>query len=145
MSVPENERGDRKMQVFVKANDLVNYTIRICCNKKVFLPEYQNALTNDIIRTAKDIFIFAWEANEIRVTDNQGKVSQTKYVERRRLQEISIRRCNDLLALMQMAKRLFHLKARRIKYWGRRTTEARELLVKWRDADTRRYGHLDLP
>ena len=143
MSVPEGKRGKRKLEVFTKANELANYTIKICNNKKVFLPEYQSAMTDDIIRTAKDIFMNAWSANGIRVTDNQGNVNQKKYAERRNLQEISIRKCNDLLALMQMAQRLFHLKTKRIKYWGSRTIEVRELLIKWKDADTKRYGHLD--
>lgn len=145
MSVPEGKRGKRKMEVFTKANELANYTIKICCNKKVFLPEYQNSMTDDIIRTAKDIFIKAWSANGIRVTDSQGKVNQEKYAERRKLQETSIRNCNDLLALMQMAQRLFHLKTKRIKYWGKMTIEVRELLKKWKDADTKRYGPLERP
>lgn len=143
MAVPEGKRGERKMEVFTKANNLAIYTIKICNNKKVFLPEYQSALTNDIIRTAKDIFITAWDANGIRVTktvDGQVVVDQEKREERRRLQEISVRKCNSLLALMQIAQRLFHLPTKRIKYWGGMTTEVRDLLKKWKESDVRRYG-----
>lgn len=131
------------MEVFTKANDLALYTIKICCNPNVFLPKYQNAMTEDIIRTAKDIFMCAWQANGIYVTgkaDGQTVVVAEKYRERRYLQELSIRRCNDLLALMQMAQRLFHLKTKRIKYWGEKTIEVRTLLQKWKDSDAKRYG-----
>ncbi len=138
-SVPESKRGERKMEVFTKANDLAMYTIKICNNPKVFLPEYRSALTDDIVGTAKDIFMFAWDANGIRVTDRDGNIIPEKYAERRRFQEISIRKCNDLLALMQMAQRLFHLKTKRIKYWGQMTIEVRGLLQKWKESDVKRY------
>ena len=110
MSVPEGQRGKGKFTVLTKANMLGIYTVKICCNKKVFLPEYQHALTDDIIRTAKDIFIHCWTANNIRV----GK-DEEKRKERRRLQEQAANDCNNLLALMQMAQTLFHLKLKRIK------------------------------
>lgn len=54
MSVNESERGKGKFDVLIKANDLAVYTIRITKNPKIFLPEYQTALTNDIIHTAKE-------------------------------------------------------------------------------------------
>lgn len=95
MSVPEGQRGKGKFTVLTKANMLSIYTVKICCNKKVFLPEYQHALTDDIIRTAKDIFIHCWTANNIRV----GK-DEEKRKERRRLQEQAANDCNNLLALM---------------------------------------------
>lgn len=142
MSVPEGKRGQRKMEVFTKANELAIYTIKICNNKKVFIPEYQNAMTDDIIRTAKDVFMFAWEANGIWVTktvNGQKVVDTRRREERRYLQERAIRCCNDLLALMQMAQRLFHLKTKRIKYWGEKTIEVRTLLEKWKEADRKRY------
>lgn len=69
MSVNESERGRGKFDVLIKANDLAVYTIRITKNPKIFLPEYQTALTNDIIHTAKEIFTKAWTANNIRVGD----------------------------------------------------------------------------
>jgi hypothetical protein len=53
VSVNESERGKGKFDVLIKANDLAVYTIRITKNPKIFLPEYQTALTNDIIHTAR--------------------------------------------------------------------------------------------
>lgn len=135
MSVPEGQRGKGKFTVPTKANMLSIYTVKICCNKKVFLPEYQHALTDDIIRTAKDIFIHCWTANNIRV----GK-DEEKRKERRRLQEQAANDCNNLLALMQMAQTLFHLKLKRIKYWGERTIEVRTLIRSWIESDTKRYS-----
>lgn len=78
MSVPEGQRGKGKFTVLTKANMLSIYTVKICCNKKVFLPEYQHALTDDIIRTAKDIFMHCWTANNIRVGKDEEKTEGTK-------------------------------------------------------------------
>ncbi len=133
MAVNEGNRGPTKMKVHTLANDLAIYTIKICTNKKIFLPEYQSALTDDLIRTAKDIFIYAWDANNIWVTSTE------LFQERRQLQLLAIRKCRELLAMMQIAQRLFHLKTKRIKYWGGLTNEVKELLKKWSEADKERY------
>ena len=137
MSVPESERGHGKFEVLVKANDLAVYTMRITKNPKVFMPEYQTALTNDIINTAKEIFIKCWTANNIKVGDDAEN-----YITRKRLQEEAARECNNLLALIQMAKPLFHLAGKRVKYWGKKTIEVRNEIRDWKAGDSKRYGHL---
>lgn len=68
MSVPVGERRESRLEVFVQALDLVTYTLRITKNEKIFLPEYQRQVTDDIIETAKNIYIDAWDANNVRVT-----------------------------------------------------------------------------
>lgn len=145
MSVPEGKRGEGKFAVLVNAQMLCIYTIKICTNKNVFLPEYQNALTDDIIRTAKNIFIDCWTANNIRITkENENEADRQRNDERkkmrRRLQERAMLNCNNLLALMQIAQLLFHLKLKRIKYWGGRTLETRAMIKAWMESDLKRYS-----
>jgi hypothetical protein len=70
VSVPVGERRESRMEVFIQALDLVTYTLRITKNEKVFLPEYKGQVTEDIIETAKNIYIDAWEANNVRVDTN---------------------------------------------------------------------------
>lgn len=136
MAVAESERSQSKLEVLVKALDLVTYTIRITNNQKIFLPEFRSALTDDIIRTAKDIYINAWTANNIQVKGaDDWKV-------RKALQERAARNCNNLLALMQIAKTVFHLKSKRIAYWGEMTIIARSYLRDWKESDMKRYGKL---
>lgn len=136
MAVPAGERGHGKFEVLVKAQELAAYTLKITKNKKVFLPEYQTALTDDIIRMAKDIYIKAWTANNIRVTDEQG------WNDRKKLQEEAAQCCNNLLALIQLAKPVYHLSAKRVEYWGRKTIEVRKELRDWKAGDSKRYGKL---
>lgn len=137
MAVPETQRGVGKFDVLIKANNLAVYTVRITKNPKNFAPEYQTALTNDIIRTAKDIFIKCWTANNIRVGDDPEN-----WRARKRLQEEAARDCNNLLALIQIAKPLFHLETKRVKYWGEKTIEVRNRIRDWKDGDSKRYNKL---
>lgn len=136
MSVPESQRGKGKFDVIINALYLAQYTITITKNKNTFLPEYQSALTDDLIRSAKDIYINAWKANNIRVT------SQEDWKERKHLQELSILECNSLLATMQLAKKVFHLKSKRIKHWGELTIKARDGIRAWKESDTKRYKNI---
>lgn len=58
------------------------------------------------------------------------------------MQELAVNECNRLLALIQLAKTLFHLKTKKVKYWGEMTIKTRNYLQKWKDGDVERYGHL---
>ncbi len=139
MSVTANRRKSGKLEVLTKANELCTYTIKICVNPNIFLPEFQNALTDDIIKTSKNIFLYAWKANNVVVGRNyENKISRLNY------QEIAIDSCNDLLALMQIAQKLFHLKSKRIAYWGDLTIEVRAMLRAWKNSDERRYINIGM-
>lgn len=109
-NVPDTPQN-RQLNAVWYARELAVYTIQICKNKKVFLPEYQSALTDDIIRTAKDIYINAWTANNIRVTEKNKK---ELWLWRSKLQRQAILDCNNLLALIGLAHPLFHLKGKRV-------------------------------
>lgn len=135
-NVPDTPQN-RQLNAVWYARELAVYTIQICKNKKVFLPEYQSALTDDIIRTAKDIYINAWTANNIRVTEKNKK---ELWAWRSKLQRQAILDCNNLLALIGLARPLFHLKGKRIEYWSEQTLKVRNYIKKWRESDVDRYS-----
>lgn len=143
MSVKVGERNvpdtpqNRQLNAVWYARELALYTIQICKNQNIFLPEYQTALTDDIIRTAKNIYINAWTANNIRVTEKQKK---ELWGWRSKLQRQAILDCNNLLALIGLARPLFHLKGKRIKYWSEQTIKARNYIKRWRESDIERYS-----
>lgn len=134
MSVPVNERSHGKLEACVKARDLAVYTIQITKNKKIFVAEYQEAITDDIIRTAVSIHMLAWTANNILVN------SRADLDERLSLQEQACRQCNVLLSLIDIAKPLFHLDTKRVVYWGTKVIETRNLIRAWRESDRKRYA-----
>lgn len=135
MSVPVGERGEGKLEVIVMAQKLATYTIKITKNKKVFTPEYNDAITADIIHTAKDIFVSCWEANNIRVNKNPERAK-----ERLKLQEYAAQQCNNLLTLIQLAQPIFHLTGKRVRYWSIMTLGTRMHIRKWNETDRKRYS-----
>lgn len=133
-NVPDTP-ANRQLEACEKAMELALHTIRICKNKNVFKAEYQDALTNDIIRCAKDIYIYAWNGNNIYVRENNGR-----WPERERLQVMAISKCGELLALINIARRLFHLKGKKVRYWSQMAIDTRRLLSRWHEANARQYG-----
>lgn len=132
-NVPDNPQN-RQLDACEKAMELAMHTIKICTNKNIFLEEYQGALTDDIIRTAKDIYINAWSGNNVYVN------SKERWAEREQYQRTAITKCNELLALINIARRLFHLKGKKVKYWSGLTLETRMMVRKWYEANLKQYG-----
>lgn len=131
MSVPEGKRGEGKFEVLIKTRDLAAYTINICCNENTFKPQYRDAITNKIIEISTDIFLQCWTANNIRLTAENIR-------KRQGYQQEAILQCNNLLALIQIAQKVFHLTTKRIKFWGEQIIEARNLIQKWKESDRKR-------
>lgn len=133
----QDTAGNRALDACEYARELAIHTIKICNNKNIFKPEYQSALTNQIIALAVDIYTNTWGANNILVRDDSER-----WRERHRLQEIAANECNRLLALIQLAKTLFHLRQKKVKYWGEITIKTRNYLQKWKEKDMERYSAL---
>lgn len=134
-NVPDTPQN-QQLDAGIKARELALHTIKICNNKNIFIPEYQTALTDDIVKTAKDIYIDVRAANNIRV------ISPEDWKDRSDLQKSAYRKCVDLLTLMNLAKPLFHINGKKMSYWSKLTIEAREIIKKWHDSDNRRYGKI---
>lgn len=138
MSVPADKRTESKLKVIMLAKDLAAYTLKITSNSKVFLPEYNDNLTKHIVEAALNIYLDAWNANDIKVDGSRKRAD-----ERLQLQENSIRSCKDLLSLISLAKSVFHLRSKREEYWCRKTIEVRDKLRKWHESDIERYKDCD--
>ena len=136
MSVNASTRTKSRLETAVLANDLATYTIKITTNEKIFLPQYRSALTDKIVSDAVDIYRCVWTANNIRVTD------RSHWIRRSALQKKAVEHCNDLLALIGIAKPLFHLTSKRIEYWTGKTIKVREAIKDWHDSDRDRYKNV---
>ena len=167
MSVKEGDRKPKKnLEAAEKARALAVHTLRICGNRNVFNP-YVRTKTGEVDEDGQPVYVthynpcfdslvselctdelefshMVWNANNIRVrTRTRNGVTEYSQIDagkRRGLQDDAIRRCNDLLADMQVAKSAFHLPGKKVKHWGKMTVEAREKIRAWRDSDVRRYG-----
>lgn len=119
------------------ARGVALHTIKICTNKNIFLPEYQTALTDDLIRTAKNIYIYVWTANNINVAK---RPAQWKYREQYQLK--AVLECNNLLAMIGLARSLYHLRGKKASYWSKMVIEARKKIQAWHAKDIERYANL---
>ena len=166
MSVVEGKRKPSKLEAAMMARRLAVHTLRICGNRNVFNPYVRtrtgevdesgepiyethynpcfDSLVSELCTDALEISRLVWNANNIRVRtrvrDGRTEYSQIDSGKRRSLQDDAIRRCNDLLADMQVAKSAFHLPGKKVRHWGKLAAETREKIRAWRDSDVRRYG-----
>lgn len=136
MSVRVSERSESKLEVQVRAEELVSHTVHIMSNPKVFDPKYSR-FHDRIVDCAVSVGESLWEANGIRVDKDPER-----YRLRRALQDRAIRSINNMFYLMAVARRLDHLRKRKYSHWVEMTRSVKELAVAWRDSDARRYGHL---
>ena len=134
MSVPVSQRSQGKLEVCIKSRDLATYTLQITKNKKIFKEEYQEAITDKIISTALDIHMLVWTANNILVN------SYDDMVERLMTQDQAAVKCNVLLSLIDIADPLFHLKRKRVMFWGDKIINVRTLIRAWHNSDRKRYA-----
>lgn len=138
MSVTVDQREEGKFSLATKAEYLARYTIEITANESVFTPEYRKQVTDDIVETAKNIYLGIREANDVNV--RVGTVFHLEdYMERNRLQREALRNCKRLLYLIDIAHRIFHLSSKRVKYWGKLVKSVKDRVYGWIDDDTVRY------
>lgn len=140
MSVPEYRRKEGKFEVLNKALEMCCYTLKITSNQKVFPPEYDEKITNDIVAYAKIIYLNAWAANNIVV--RVGFDGAEEYKNRSGFQAAAISDCTKMLACINIAKKVFHLKEKRFDYWTGLITETRSMLRQWKESDKQRYKNM---
>ena len=133
MSVQKDKRREGKLALAVLARNHAKYVIQITANDKVFSPQYRYSVTDGLVREAKAIYRFIWAANNIRVTCGDD------YEKRHDCQKKAILMCNSLLADMEIAQAVFHLKGNRMRYWSGMVTEIKKKTQAWIQSDAQRY------
>lgn len=135
MSVAEPLRHKGRLEVHIKAQFLAVYTSKILANENIFDPNVDRALIERIRECAYDIYIKSWQANKIRAETNEVNRAM-----RYKLQEEAILLCDEIHACIGIAKSVYHLRQRRMKYWSSLITEVRKLIQAWKESDADRYG-----
>ena len=135
MSVPEPLRHKGRMEVHVKGQYLASYTIKRLANHNVFPPEVDTGLVARIKNCAILMYTKLWSANKINAETNAVN-REMRYT----MQRAAWVLCNDMLAYIGIAKQVFHLRNKRIQYWGRLVSEEQNLIQKWIESDVARYG-----
>lgn len=140
-------RDKQKLQAIIEARRLCKYTLHILQNNDNFKVRPTGDLEDDEKRppqpelvtkmrdTMLDIYILAYSANDTPFTKGN-------YATRRRMQDKSIARCREMLALIELAKDAFHTPSKRVEYWTGKAVLVRNLLQKWKEGDYHRYKRM---
>ena len=140
MSVPVNQRTQGKLEACTKALNLAKYTLQITANKNIFTVAYQDALTNKIIDAVLNIYMTVRSANQIQVNSQEDYENRKrKFITRQEKQKEAILECDELDGLILLAKPIFHLSSKRIKYWSGLVSETRRLVKAWSESDRKRF------
>lgn len=138
MSVVVSKRGKSKFDPLLKSQKVAKHILIITANEKIFKMPHK-ALIQDINHCAEDIFISAYMANNIYANNLEA------YKQRIQLETKAILDCKSLLALMDLAWQIFHLKSTKVQYVVKITNEAEKSLQAWRKSDkekSKKYGEL---
>lgn len=135
MSVPEPLRHKGRLEVHVKGQYLASYTIKILSNEKIFTPDVDKELICRIKACAINIYAKTWSANKLNAETNA-----VNHEMRYRMQREAWMQCNEMLAYIGIAKQVFHLRYKRMKYWSGLIIEVQALIQKWIESDVSRYG-----
>lgn len=125
------------LQAVIDARTLYKHTTKIMANEKVFSPanDFLGTTLYRIHETALTIYMSAWNANRINAALNPDQAA-----DRLGLQAEAIARCQELLALMELAKSQFHLPSGKFWFWANMADLLSKKLEAWYRSDKSRYG-----
>ena len=130
----DRDESQQKLRVVTKSIELMHYTQQITSNVKVFKPEY-NWLTSVILSETINIHRLVYSANEDNLKD--------EFESRNKKQKDALKLCNNLKADILVAKKTYHLRAKRVAYWTNKVKELKSLIQKWMESDRKRYKELN--
>ena len=133
MSVVKSKRGEGQLVVITKAEELAEYSVKICKNEKHFPKAFRWCFTMKIVDEAVSIYTLIREANTIFVTTKED------YSLRRRKQLEALSLTDSLLGLIDLAKRVYGLEGSRVEHWALLVKNVSKPLRKWLKSDEERY------
>ena len=131
MSVPVPKRTSGELEINTLARSLCVYTLQITDNEKNF-PGCRSFVEN-VRDAALEIHMLCWRANNIRVSGDAER-----YAARMEAQNKAADRCNDLYALIEIAKPLYHMSSKRAVYWQGLVVGVRNSIRAWHESDAKR-------
>lgn len=127
----DRDKSQQKLKVVTESIDLMNYTLQITSNTKVFKPQY-NWLTSAILSETINIHRLVYSANETNL--------QNDYETRAKRQKEAIKLCNSLKADILVAHKTYHLREKRVVFWTNKVNEVKSLIQKWAESDKKRHN-----
>ena len=140
MSVLKNKRGRQQFAVYTKSIELAKHSIQLCSSENNFPKKYRWLLTSDIVKLAQQIPVDIMRANQLNPNH-----SAQEYIRRQELQDEASGKCDALLVLLDIAKKVTSLSWHQIEYWTGLVVGVQDSIGAWRDSDKKRFGKPKTP
>lgn len=121
--------AEQKLNVIVKAIDLMKYTIKITSNRKRYPVKYIQ-LVKRIQNKSMDIYEFLLEANRLSIA--------TSKIDRLELQTRAITSCDILSCLVEMSLDMNIVGTNNVVYWQKQIDDVKYMTIAWREKDKSR-------
>lgn len=131
-NVPQTQ-ANMMLDACTKALDLAIHTVKICSNDKVFPKNFNLDIANKCSSLAVDIYTTVYAANNIYISKDNIR----RWPEREELQHKALILCDELISLINIAKRLYKIKSRKYEYWATITIDTRAKIKAWHDANAK--------
>lgn len=129
-----NTPANTQLEALQKLKKFRHHTILITKNKKYFLKEYDDLITNPMVALVVQIVGDCDVANKIYVS------SYDDFVRRYKLQKRAIENMSRVMSYMEAIQDAVHLRLHRYLYWLQLYEESYEKLKSWHKSDIKRYS-----
>lgn len=147
MAVPTEARQETKLTALIEARKLVKYSVKVLQNNNHFKQRPSGNEADDMNNPPQPEIVSAMrsavvEAYTSAYSANETPFTADNYRHRRQLQDKSIAKLNELLALLEMSIPIFHIPARRFGFWGNFIVCVRNRIQAWKESDYKRYKRM---
>lgn len=130
--IVESDRKESKFQPVLNAREVSIYSTRILGNEKRFAPNRSEYLLNKMQESSINIFMYAKVALDTDLYTHREK--------REKLQSLAYDECIKMLLYLEIAKPIFQIPSKRLRYWTSLLVKTKDGLKKWMAADRREYN-----
>lgn len=118
-----------KLDVIVKATDLIDYTFTKTSNKKTYPPKYRT-LIERLQNKSMDIYECLIDANRLNV--------KTSKLRRLELQTEAITACDKLSCFVELSMKRNLIGSDTADYWQQKINDVKYMTIGWREKDKER-------
>ncbi|WP_099467822.1 four helix bundle protein [Konateibacter massiliensis] len=121
--------SENKLDIIVKAINLMEYTMTITSNRKRF-PVKHLMLVRRIQECCMDIYEYLIDANRIKLDTSKS--------ERQELQTKAISCCDKLSCYVELSMKLNLVGTDTVSYWQKQVNDVKYMAIAWRSKDKQR-------
>lgn len=132
-NVAKKQRNKHRFTTLDVLLDMYEHTTNVTANPNIFDKKFRG-LVDKIDNEAMMIYHLCRSANE----DYDNRIKDEAEI-RIEMQREALKRCKWLKSYIGLAKKRFHLRARKVIFWNGKVNDAMEAIKVWNQAEIRDY------